>query len=193
MLMVAVAGCAPSTERTGAEAPVSPPVSAQTHPGRGAVDPDEFAAAIADPARMTINVHVPYEGDISGTDVSIPFDQITAQADRLPAPTEHALGGLLPHRANEPHRRGNADTARFCRCHRTARRDGGLAEQWSLPGVALGVAPNYPVIAATDFAMSIVYGMALAGTMGDPCAAPGAECDGAQGVRDGPVGAPIRP
>lgn len=86
VLLVAVAGCAPSTERTGAEAaPVSPPVSAQTLPGRGAVDPDEFAAAIADPARVTINVHVPYEGDISGTDVSIPFDQITAQADRLPA------------------------------------------------------------------------------------------------------------
>ena len=48
------------------------------------VGPDEFAAAIAEFDRLTINVHVPYEGDIAGTDLSIPFDQIIEQADRLP-------------------------------------------------------------------------------------------------------------
>ena len=46
--------------------------------------PDEFASAVAEPGRLTINVHVPYEGDIAGTDMSIPFDQIAEQADRLP-------------------------------------------------------------------------------------------------------------
>ncbi|WKG02504.1 rhodanese-like domain-containing protein [Mycolicibacterium sp. HK-90] len=49
------------------------------------VGPDEFATAIAESDRLTINVHVPFEGDIAGTDLSIPFDRIAEQADRLPS------------------------------------------------------------------------------------------------------------
>lgn len=49
------------------------------------VGPAEFAAAVAEPDRVTVNVHVPFEGDIPGTDLSIPFDQIGAHVDRLPA------------------------------------------------------------------------------------------------------------
>lgn len=55
------------------------------------VDAGEFAAAIAEPERLTVNVHVPFEGDIPGTDLSIPFDQIAAQADRLPADRDTPL------------------------------------------------------------------------------------------------------
>ncbi|KMO72862.1 rhodanese-like domain-containing protein [Mycolicibacterium chlorophenolicum] len=55
------------------------------------MDPDEFAAAIAEPDRVTVNVHVPFEGDIAGTDLSIPFDQITEQAGRLPTDRGAAL------------------------------------------------------------------------------------------------------
>lgn len=55
------------------------------------VDPDEFAAVIAEPDWVTLNVHVPFEGDIPGTDLSIPFDQITAQAGRLPADRDTGL------------------------------------------------------------------------------------------------------
>ena len=34
---------------------------------------------------MTINVHVPFEGAIEGTDLFIPFDKIEEQVSRLPA------------------------------------------------------------------------------------------------------------
>jgi phage shock protein E len=53
--------------------------------GSRSVDPSEFAAAIAETNRLTINVHVPYEGEIAGTDLSIPFDKIAEQAATLPA------------------------------------------------------------------------------------------------------------
>lgn len=49
------------------------------------VEPQRFAELIAAPERVTINVHVPYEGDISGTDLTVAFDQIEAQIDRLPS------------------------------------------------------------------------------------------------------------
>lgn len=48
------------------------------------VAPAEFAAVVADEDVVTVNVHVPDEGSIPGTDAAIPFDQITTGVRELP-------------------------------------------------------------------------------------------------------------
>lgn len=47
---------------------------------------DEFAATVSRPGVVTINVHVPDEGSIPGTDLWIPFDAVEARRDELPSP-----------------------------------------------------------------------------------------------------------
>jgi rhodanese-related sulfurtransferase len=67
---VAVAGCGGAEGSTSAEPKL--------------VSPAEFEQAIAVPDRVSINVHIPDEGSIEGTDVTLPFDQIEARQDELP-------------------------------------------------------------------------------------------------------------
>lgn len=85
LLVLTLAGCA-----TGEPSPDSSPPSRE-RPSARMVDPAEFAAVIDEPNRVTVNVHAPFEGDIAGTDLSIPFDQIGPQAGRLPADRSAAL------------------------------------------------------------------------------------------------------
>jgi len=74
---VGAAGCAAETQVGVSQ---SSGVAAET----GLVSPDVFARRVADPAVVTINVHVPNEGDIAGTDLEVPFDQISG-SKKLPA------------------------------------------------------------------------------------------------------------
>lgn len=71
-------GCA--AEPGGQEATTPTPPS----PAARLVDPARFAAAVDAGRRLTINVHVPFEGAIAGTDLSVPFDRIKADQARLP-------------------------------------------------------------------------------------------------------------
>lgn len=75
---------------TASNTPASTSTSSTASPSV-LLGPDEFAAAIADPARTTINVHVPFEGTLAGTDLMIPYDQIAQQVSRLPADRERPL------------------------------------------------------------------------------------------------------
>ena len=44
----------------------------------------QFAVAVAAAHRLTINVHVPFEGTIPGTDMAIPYNKVRANTRRLP-------------------------------------------------------------------------------------------------------------
>ena len=54
------------------------------------VSPDAFAARVDDTGVVTINVHTPDEGSIPGTDLTIPFDRISASRE-LPADLDTPL------------------------------------------------------------------------------------------------------
>jgi rhodanese-related sulfurtransferase len=49
------------------------------------VSADGLALMLENKEFPLINVHVPYEGEIEGTDDFIPFDQIEQNVDKLPA------------------------------------------------------------------------------------------------------------
>lgn len=80
--VASVGGCSSTPTGSGAPAASSPasglPASSRL------IGPEEFARRVADPAVVTINVHVPDEGQIAGTDLVIPYDRIGASTD-LPA------------------------------------------------------------------------------------------------------------
>ena len=62
------------------------PASAQQKAvGFQTISTDQLAAMLQDKDFALINVHIPYEGEIAQTDAFIPFDQIAAYLDRLPA------------------------------------------------------------------------------------------------------------
>ena len=48
------------------------------------VSPARFAAVAAESETVTLNVHVPDEGSIPGTDLTIPYDDVTARRRDLP-------------------------------------------------------------------------------------------------------------
>lgn len=78
LALVALSGCGVGDDAPGEQVSV-----------RGGsftrVTPSELADMLKSKDFPFINVHIPYEGDIAETDLSIPFDQISTQLDKLPS------------------------------------------------------------------------------------------------------------
>jgi len=46
--------------------------------------PEDYREAIASEDAFVVNVHIPYEGEVPGTDAFIPFDDIASYAGHFP-------------------------------------------------------------------------------------------------------------
>ncbi|MBA2739299.1 MAG: rhodanese-like domain-containing protein [Nocardioidaceae bacterium] len=80
-LLLTATGCAGSDAEPR---PVATDATATPAPS-SLVGSDAFEAAVAEPGRVTINVHVPFEGSIRGTDVTVPYNTVERAAGELPS------------------------------------------------------------------------------------------------------------
>ena len=78
--VLTTAGC--SADSAGGVSP--PAASPPTTSTSTTVPPAEFASELADESIVVVNVHVPDEGSIPGTDVAIPFEELRARSAELP-------------------------------------------------------------------------------------------------------------
>jgi rhodanese-related sulfurtransferase len=69
--------------RGGGEPPPRPQATRSAAPSR-LLAPARFATVVADPRVVTMNVHVPDEGSLPGTDLEIPYDRVEARRAELP-------------------------------------------------------------------------------------------------------------
>ena len=74
LVLLVIAGCAPATR--------TPEGSAAPNPALVTVE--EVNNMLKSKDFSFINVHIPYEGEISGTDAHIPYNEIEEYADQLP-------------------------------------------------------------------------------------------------------------
>jgi rhodanese-related sulfurtransferase len=86
--VVVVAASLATAACSGGEPPTS--TSATSSSARtaaaavAALPPAEFDSVLADDDVLVVNVHVPDEGSIAGTDATIPYDEVRARSAELP-------------------------------------------------------------------------------------------------------------
>lgn len=88
VLIFAVSGCrgANSTPSPAPTATVAPPQRVPVDGDGSYLDVSAvgLVAMLRNKDFLLINVHIPYAGELEGTDLFIPYDQIEANLDRLP-------------------------------------------------------------------------------------------------------------
>jgi len=80
--VLALSGCSTSTTPTGSVASSTGASAVAAGPVR-LLDPADFESQSA--GRTVINVHIPDEGALPGTDLTLPYNQIEQRAADLPA------------------------------------------------------------------------------------------------------------
>ena len=78
---VVVAGCGSSSGDKGGSLAATTATSGTVR----LLEPADYKATIAGPGVFVVNVHIPYEREIEGTDAFVPYDQIAKHAGELPA------------------------------------------------------------------------------------------------------------
>lgn len=84
LISIFLAACAP-----GDGPPASPSVGQEVPVEAGSsyldVSPSEFRSVLAEGEAFLVNVHVPYEGEIPGTEAHIAYDRVPEQLSQFPS------------------------------------------------------------------------------------------------------------
>jgi rhodanese-related sulfurtransferase len=83
LLAVGACGSGPSADDTNSELALGTRIVVEDGAYTN-VTPSELKSMLDDKDFPMVNVHIPYDGEIEGTDSFIPFDQIDEHLDRLP-------------------------------------------------------------------------------------------------------------
>lgn len=85
LAVVALAGCAPTPESAGEATTGLPGTLVEVGSGSyREISVAELEVMLEDKDFVLINTHIPYQGDIPGTDASVPYNDVGGHLDRLP-------------------------------------------------------------------------------------------------------------
>lgn len=85
LLLLLLAACSQGADNTATEAGTAETASVSQNPdGYADISVQQLANMLPDKDFTLVNVHIPFEGDIPQTDLSIPYNEIADHLDQLP-------------------------------------------------------------------------------------------------------------